>query len=351
MDPNPRNDILDLIVRCFLGVADSHEIIKLNIWIESSEENSKYFGELKNIWDASDNSLEYNDINTAEALGRTIKRLKPVTPERNLWFYWQRSAAIMILPLLITSLLLLLYRPDSDVTSATEIIYNEVHAAFGTRSQLKLSDSTIVWLNSGSCLKYPVIFNDNDRRVFLTGEAYFEVESDEAKPFIVETNNLQVRATGTKFNIQEYDKSKVSEVMLLSGKVVVIESINDNNNRLISELNANQYLSYDRDTKERLIKNEDVSRYIAWKDGKLVFRNESLEKVINKLSLLFNVDFDIKGEELKKYAYHATFQDESLEEILKLLKLSAPLDFKEISRKPLPDGSFPKKKVIIYKSN
>jgi len=117
---------------------------------------------------------------------------------------------------------------------------------------------------------------------------------------------------------------------------------------VISELKPNQYLSYNRITKEKHIIDEDVYKYFAWKDGKLIFRDEPLDKVLSKLSLMFNVDIDLQGEELIPYRYHATFQDESLEEILKLLKLSAPLSFREIKRDPLPDGSFPKKKVIVF---
>jgi ferric-dicitrate binding protein FerR (iron transport regulator) len=274
-----------------------------------------------------------------------------VTPGRNFWFYWQRIAAILIIPLLIASLFLIQQEPDLLDKKESEIVYNEVHTAFGTRSKLKLSDSTIVWLNSGSSLKYPVVFNGGIRKVFLIGEAYFEVEGDETRPFIVETNSIRVMATGTKFNVQEYENSITSEVMLLSGKVNVHESAQVDDGRIITEMNQNQYLSYNIATKERFINNEDVSRYVAWKDGKLIFRNDPLGKVICRLSMMYNVDIELQ-EELKKQPYHATFLlEESLEEFLKLLEMSAPLSFKEVKREPFADGSFPKKKVIIYSIN
>jgi len=91
----------------------------------------------------------------------------------------------------------------------------------------------------------------------------------------------------------------------------------------------------------------DTYKYISWKDGVLVFRNEPFDSVLQKISQFFNVDIDLNSEELKSYRYYATFKEESLEEILKLLRISAPIDYREVKREPLSDGSFPKKKVII----
>jgi len=347
---NSQEDILALIARNLAGNADTDDIFQLNVWIESSPENRKYYQELRNIWDNSDKSVSFNDIDAPKAYKKVLKRISGTSGKKNFWFYWQKIAAIAVIPILIGSLYFILSKAARQDQASGDVIYNEVHAAFGTRSVLRLSDSTLVWLNSGSSLKYPVRFTGNNRVVFLSGEAYFEVESDVTRPFIVETATLKVKATGTRFNVQEYLNNPVSEVMLVSGKLTVNESNPEKNFQLISELSPNQYLSFNRDTREKYIKEEDVSRYVAWKDGKLVFRNEPLDKVLDKISRMFNVDIVIQGEDLKNYRYHATFQDESLEEILKLLKLSAPLSFREIRRDPLPDGSFPKKKVLVYPS-
>ena len=351
METNYQENILSLIAKNLNGTADLEEVFQLNIWLESSEENRKYYEQVKNIWDVSDNRMNYANIDESKALKDTLRRIKPAPVRETFWFMWQRVAAILIIPLLIGSLFLIRTIPLSQKNSASEVVYNEVHAAFGTRSQLRLSDSSIVWLNSGSTLRYPVKFDNNQRKVFLVGEAYFEVESGESKPFIVETPTLQIKATGTTFNVQEYCANPVSEVTLLSGKITVNTGNNLNSsedNLSISELKPNQFLTYNRETREKHIINENVLRYVAWKDGKLVFRNDPLAKVLAKLSLMFNVEIDLQGDQLKNYRYHATFQDESLEEILKLLRLSAPLNFREVKRSPLPDGSFPKKKVIVF---
>ena len=125
--------------------------------------------------------------------------------------------------------------------------------------------------------------------------------------------------------------------------------LTESNNKIKStNLIVNQHLTFDKSTGAVSVVNEDTYKYIAWKDGKLVFRNEPLSEVAKRISQVFNIDIEIRGKEIENYSYRATFQDESLAEILKLLKISSPINYYEVKRNPLPDGSFPRKKVIIY---
>lgn len=341
------DDFLVLIARNLACLADSTEKDQLKKWIESSIDNKQYFEQVRNIWDATDKKIDPGKINTTAALKKVFDRIPEVSAGKSFWYYWQKIAAVLIFPLAIGTLLWFYFNSNNTISS-NELVYNEVFAAFGTRSSLRLADSTLVWLNSGSSLKYPNKFNSKNRTVFLKGEAYFEVESDISKPFIVQTPTIEIKATGTKFNVQEYDYNPVTEVTLVSGKVIVNETGNNKNPQLISELDPDQHLAYNRQTKKQEITNENSYRFVAWKDGKLIFRNEPLYKVLNKIGIIYNVDIELQGKMVKDYRYHATFQDESLEEILKLLKLSAPIDFKEVPRKLLDDRSFSKKKIIIF---
>ena len=340
---NFHDDILVLIVKNLSGQADSIENTQLMEWIGSSANNKKYFEQVRNIWDASDGQIDPTKINTKGAFERILYRVPGKSLKRTLWYYWQKVVAVIILPLVIGTLTWLYFH---RIYYFSDSVFNEIHAAYGTRSSLTLSDSTIVWLNSGSNLRYPLRFNKKNREVFLQGEAYFEVKTDAFRPFIVRTPTLQIEAKGTKFNVQDYDLNILTEVTLVSGNISVSES---NSSQLISKLKPNQHLVYNKVTEEKSFVTTDPYRFTAWKDGKLIFRNESLEKVLNKIGLIFNVDFELQGKELQEYSYRATFQDESLGEILNLLKLSAPIDYIEVKRTPLPDGSFPKKKVIIFK--
>ncbi len=138
---------------------------------------------------------------------------------------------------------------------------------------------------------------------------------------------------------------------LASGKVFVNESGKYKKSGATYELQPDQHLIYNNATRLNSIIEGDSYRYVAWKDGKLIFRNDPLKKVLDEISLIFNVDIVLQGKELQNYRYHATFEDESLEEILKLLKISAPISYHEVPRIILPGGSFSKKKVIIYPAN
>ena len=335
-----------LISRYLDGSASQNEILRLKEWLTSSKDNFLYFQQLKNIWDNSERNTIEKKIDVESAFNKVSKKVITKNHVKSFWYQWQKIAAILFIPLILGNIIYYsVHSVNREVMN--EPIYIELFAAFGTRSVVKLSDGTSVWLNSGSSLRYPDRFEGNKRSVVLKGEAYFEVESNPEKPFIVETPLISVRATGTKFNVSVYPDAEEEGVTLVSGKVEVVTT-DRNNTEAKSKLEPNQHLSFSKATGTSTILNTDVSKYISWKDGKLIFRNEPLSKVTNRLSQVFNVDIEIRGEELKKYSYRATFQDESLSEILKLLKISAPIDYFEVRRNPLPDGTFPRKKILIF---
>jgi transmembrane sensor len=299
-----------LIIRYFSGEVNPEEIIEIKKWLSESKDNLLYFRQLKNVWDNTENATDLRNVNVDNALNLVNKRIKFKTPMETLWFYWKRIAAVLVIPLLLANLFYFIYR-TTDKTSSQDPVYNELFAAFGTRSAIKLSDGTSVWLNSGSSIKYPDRFAGNKRKVYLKGEAYFEVESDHRKPFIVETSSLTVKATGTKFNINGYSTAVQEAVTLVSGKVEV--SLNDDKgNTTISKLNPDQHFSYNKTDGTTLIVNEDTYKYISWKDGKLIFRNEPLSNVVKRISQIFNIDIELRGKDLQNYSFRATFQDESL---------------------------------------
>jgi transmembrane sensor len=335
-----------LITRYLIGEASPDEIIELQKWLNASKDNLLYFQQLKNIWDNSDHNTFEKMIDVDKAFNLINERVIFKSRITNFWYHWKKIAAVLLIPLILGNILYFSFHPK-NFSQRQEPVYNELFATFGTRSALKLSDGTSVWLNSGSSIKYPDRFVGNNRTVFLKGEAYFEVKRDPEKPFIVETSSLNVKATGTKFNVSGYASADEVEVTLVSGKVEV-SLTGDKKNIKSSKLDINQHFSFNKAKGTISIINKDPYKYISWKDGKLVFRNEPLSQVVKKISQVFNIDIEIKGEEIQNYSYRATFQDESLEEILKLLKMSSPIDYIEVKRDPLPDGLFPRKKVIIF---
>jgi ferric-dicitrate binding protein FerR (iron transport regulator) len=335
-----------LITRYLTGQANTDELVELQKLLSSSKDNLLYFQQVKSIWDHTEHSKIEKMIDVDKAYKIINNRVVFKSPKTNFWQYWMKIAAVLIIPLLLGNLLYFSFHPK-NLTTHKEPVYNELFAAFGTRSALKLSDGTSVWLNSGSSIKYPDRFVGNKRIVELKGEAYFEVQSDLKKPFIVETSSLSVKATGTKFNVSGYTSADKVEVTLVSGKVEV--NLTDNKENIKNtKLVPDQHYSFNKVSGTTSITTEDTYKYISWKDGKLIFRNEPLSSVVKRISQIFNIDIEIKGEEIREYNLRATFQDESLAEILKLLKLSSPINYIEVKRDPLPDGSFPRKEVIIF---
>ncbi len=340
--------ILDLIRKNLECRADGEERSKLNEWISHSDSNKQYYQQVMNIWDASDCEIDIENIDTEKAWEKVVGRVSKKIQKRTFWYHWKKAVAILMLPLAFGVIIWMYNRECISDTMANEPVYHEVYAAFGTRSALRLTDSSLVWLNSGSRLRYPDRFGAKERKVYLTGEAYFEIESDLNKPFIVNTPALSIEVTGTKFNILDYDTEPLAEITLVEGGVIVNRQDKTDDPKLISSLDVSQHLAYDKETGEKKLATVDTYKYYSWKDGKLIFRDEPIDVVAKKIGKIFNVDIEIRDTNLRDYRFWATFQDESLDEILKNLSRSSPITYTELDRKQLPDGSFPKKKIVLF---
>lgn len=339
-----QEETLPLIAKYLSGNANTVEIAELESWIKDSPSNWKYFMQEKNIWHSLDKSIDSSKISTERALAIFMKQISKESTIIKLWKYFQTAAAILIIPLVLGGLFWQKFTvPEKAVTT-----YKEVITSNGSRLVFNLDDGTKVWLNAGSSLKYPDKFTSQQRSVYLKGEAYFEVKSDVSKPFIVNTQSISVKATGTKFNVRAFMGQKQSEVSLLSGKVSVFKSgVADKS--IISLLKANQHLDYNTISQQGEVEEGDLYKFVAWREGKLIFRNDPLSDVLERIGEFHNVHFQFKDKKLLEYRYHITFQNESLPEILEILKASSPMDFKIMKRNAdLPDGSIPKQEIIIF---
>ncbi len=335
------------LIATYLGDdATAEERAELEAWIKDSPSNWDYFMKVKNIWHTLDKSIDPEDISTVDALDVVMKQISRKSTVIRLWKYFQTAAAILIIPLVLGGLFW--ERSNHTEKEKESGIYKEVFTSNGTRLAFNLEDGTKVWLNAGSSLKYPEKFTGNQRSVLLKGEAYFEVKSDKSKPFTVYTQSIAVRATGTKFNVRAFLDQNQTEVSLLSGKVAVSKT-GQADNTVISNLKPSQHLNYDITTQQSGIVEGDMYKYIAWRDGKLLFRNDPLSDVLNRIGEFHNIHFQCTDRKLLEYRYHITFQNESLGEILEILKASSPMDFKIMKRNVgLTDGSVPSQEILIF---
>lgn len=342
MDKNDYSTVNNLISNYLGGNPSKEEIQALESWISESHENLTYFRQLKNIWEAT----EELPISVDNALEKVMNRIDSGHKVFSLWHFLQKAAAILFIPLLIATMWLSMGKV-SQIKNA-DIAYNKVVAAFGSYTTMVLPDGSKVWLNAGSSLQYPNKFIKGNRNVYLIGEAYFEVHADKTAPFLVSTPYFTVKATGTRFSVMAEKDFRNPSVTLVEGKVAVQKVSANGKNDIISILSPNQHMIYDTLSEHARIQTEDTYKYIAWKDGKLVFRNDLLTEVTRRISLQYNVDIEIAGDKIKQYRYRATFENEPLSELLRLLKISSPIDYREIKPVLLPDSSLSKRKIIIF---
>ena len=344
MESSNNTNYEQLIVKILTGEASSEEVLLIRSWVKSSPQNQTYYLQVKNLLEISGNPLTISENEIKLALSSVMKRIDPLSTI-NVWFYWQKIAAFLLIPVLMAALIL----ASTSILKKfkNQIAYNEYSTPLGSRSSIKLADGSVVWLNSGSTLKYPVSFNSRKRLVYLTGEALFDVKSDNSLPFIVATSNINVKATGTLFNVKESDQDNLTEVTLAVGKVAVFKSLTGEDEKLIANMLPNQHLIYNTEDETHSVQDEDAYPFYSWKNGELIFRYEPLKNVVKELSNFFNVDIEIEGKEIQDLTIRGTFENESLTEILKLLKLISPINYKEIDRIQVNNDKFSKRKIII----
>ena len=227
---------------------------------------------------------------------------------------------------------------------------SEVKAPFGSRSEIKLPDGTTVILNAGSLLSYRNDYNISHRIVTLKGEAYFKVEKNEAVPFVVNAGPLSIMALGTEFNVKAYDDEKSIETTLITGKVEITRqgSVDD---KQVVDLNPNQKAIFIRNETGFLLENVrelekdpiatvptilpdiliapqiNIDQTVAWTEGKLILRGESLDQLCVDLERKYDVSIIFKEEEIKRFRFTGVLLDETLEQVLNVIKLTAPITY------------------------
>ena len=335
----------------------SEELKEVIAWVKSKEWSGAAEQELYNEWKNTDGVVSSQNAN--ERFNRLLDKIhhniniEHATSVRKM----QRKkvlnritqvAAIAMLPLL-AFLLYTFSRHNFEISSLVAMQNDtlEIIAPIGSKTNFILSDGSQVFLNNGSKLRYPLRFMDNKRDIFLSGEAYFVVAHDEKRPFRVKTRNLNITALGTEFNVFAYPDEISTEATLVEGKVAVEKVLKSGETQFIGEMEPNEQISYNRITDKVYSHHGDIDKYIAWREGKLIFKNESIEEIAHRLSRWYNVDIELTDNRVKQFTYTATFIDETLPQVLELLQIATPISYTIHPRKELPDGTFIKQKVTI----
>jgi transmembrane sensor len=331
---------------------------ELMAWIGENEENIKYFRELGQIWYASSQlSTKESDAEKGwlalqdKIADNDIRPLPKKQVKINVSVLYKAAATILLMAALGVGSIFIFRHPEAKSSAA----YFEALAPKGSRSFIKLSDGSTVWLNSGTRLRYQSDFGKSGRELFLEGEAYFEVAKNKDLPFRVKTSDVCITALGTAFNVKAYNDESIIETTLERGSVR-IESLHDSNkqHRIASIcLKPNQKAIFvkssrnltvnDPVTKTETVSNNmpvrlkpievkvdtlvDTKLSTSWKDSKWIFKSEKLIKLAPILERRYDVTITFRDSVLRNYAFTGTLKEESLEQVLQAMCLAAPVRY------------------------
>ena len=340
-----KNHIYKLIQLGYLQELDNRRKEELENWLRSSPDHISEYEDIIKVLRYADRLTSMAKIDTAGDLLLVKQKMKSGSQLRKLSVYFQRIAALLIIPLLLFSVWTMFNRFGFG---KHEVVMNRTETSYGVRSQIQLSDGTKVWLNSGSKLFYPEKFNGKSREVRLIGEAYFQVKSDREHPFYVDLDGYKIKATGTSFNISNYTSDNEVIAYLEHGKVALVGGQKEKETEY-SQLEEGEMIILNKAQKQYRIQKADGSKYLSWVNGKLVFKKDNIRDVAVRLGRWFNVELVVNDERLNDYIFTATFEKESLEEALILLSYSSPIKYKIIPGHQLNDSSYYNRKVIISK--
>jgi ferric-dicitrate binding protein FerR (iron transport regulator) len=313
----------DDIVKFIAGCDDTKLKEKILSDIDRDNESEQVYNKVKVAWAflASVNKMPEYKIEKSYKKFQTRINLRPTRflfKVNNVLKY----AAILVL---FFGILSLVFYIENQSTNETELRYTSVVAKYKQISQVILPDSSIVWLNSGTTLRYDNNYSLNNRDLSIRGEAYLEVRKNRKIPLIVTCNELKVKVLGTKFNVSAYPDDDKVTVSLESGSV---ELLHTKNRSFDYKLRPGEMAQYDTVLKDIAIKKTNVNDYTVWKDGVLVFKDTPMEEVFKRIERKFDVNIVVENPTVYEPAFNATFKNENLVEVLDYIQYSCHVRYK-----------------------
>jgi transmembrane sensor len=351
-------DIYDLIIGFLSGNNSPEENKRIDHWKKQSGENLLVFQRIQKAWQISVQASVAEKINISQSLGNIHQRLgisnEPSIGDGHQSFPWIKVAASLLVLISISvalySLIQMKQTPGPSQAWCRVIVPN------GSKTITELPDGTKVWVNAGSTLTYETSsFNKKNREVMLDGEAYFKVATNPAKPFIVKAKKIDVKAFGTEFNVKAYADENIVETTLVHG-IVKIEGNNEKKGHFVIDMRPKQKITCytgeeihethleptkalpsTQPKKEKsnglpiqpqVMNDVKTVLYTSWKDNRWIIEGERIGDLAVILERKFDVVIKFDSEKLKDYRFTGTFQNETLEQVFQVLKLTAPIVYK-----------------------
>ena len=310
-----------IILNHLQNKASDEELEELNKWLEEDKEHRRIASEIFDIFSVTSEIPELFTPDKEKAWNNISTQLttKPTSFLQlfNRFKYAAAVAAILLIGFISFWLINDSYN-HRFLQQQTEIVTSP-----GQKSMVVLPDSSVVWLNSGSSLKYQGNFNLKERVVTLKGEAFFKVQKNKSKRFRVKTGILDVDVYGTAFDVKNYSEDDIQEITVASGKVGI-----SHNGKELRQLTSSEQVLFDKSTNEiEFTHANDAGAISAWKNDELIFDNTPLEEVIKYLERWYGVNITIEDAMKGKHNYTFRIKTESFREMLEMMKLMTPLEY------------------------
>lgn len=359
-------EIDDLIIRYLSGFTSPEENIILSGWIKESPDNQSYFNSIRNIWLATSQTNHvvsaYNinsgipkniDDDAQDTSEGEDKSDEELAEGPSVFIRILKVAAVILFAITIGAL------GNQYWVNKHQIMLSDrkmnIQTTLGSRAITTLPDGSKVWLNAGSRLDYNLDFGQKTRIVKLIGEAFFDVKTDSSRPFVVKAGKLAIKAYGTAFNVKAYPEENSITTTLVRGKVVIAGKDNADKDFAIN-LKPNDKFAFYNDKLQRInalnkvhdvdnqvrqsalvilkdinaVKEAEIKTelYTSWKDERWVIEKRDIESLLNDFERRYNIKIQIESSEIKKYHFTGTLQNETIEQVLVILRHTIPLKYK-----------------------
>lgn len=322
---------ITLIYKQLNEAVSPEELSQLSSWENASEENKLTARSVRVAWEASgqikntpkiDLDAQFDQLQKALQLQEASPQVTSLPKRKNSRrFYLRIAAAILLLPVLYFTLNNLFYSNGPK--------WVEVTTSDGEQETITLMDGSMVTLSENSTLSYPGTFSESERRLSLTGKAFFEVNAEADRPFIVSGSTIQVEVLGTAFSVSDGSMGSATEVMVQEGKVAV--STKTTEQEII--LQANESVIY-QESSEVLEKTEDWNpNDLAWYTRRLTFSETPVEEVIKVLADYYRIEIRMEDTSLSSCTFDSTFDDEPLEIIITSLETVYGIEVNQLNER------------------
>ena len=317
------NHIEILIGKKLSNEITENELTELENWINLDRKNQKLFEESNQFWQSNHQLFSSEEILKDKTKVNDQIRFQVHKKQKKvqlLFFY--RIAAVLAIPFFLA----IGWYAGTHNAGFSKDLLCEVTTPKGQIAECVLVDGTKVWLNTGSTIQYnPTLWGEN-RVIKLTGEAYFKVTENQHKPFIVETQDVQVKVLGTSFNVKAYPDERNTETTLEEGRIQL--SVNDFPEQTPVELNPGDHAVYQTDNKKLNIEKTDTYLLTAWRNGKYIFKDADLKTIVQQLEKLYDVHIYLKNEKMEQLRFRGMFEyNKNILDALETIERSTSLKY------------------------